>query len=199
MPKGRYAVGRAPAVSGGASGHCRGGPLLGIGNAPPAGFLVNCNNSPYTCTPNSPLRAADFPRHLANRAETLAKTTRAYRATELLTAKEKLDFLTKIRIRDMILTGIITIAAVLAYLPHEYVEDSLGVSHNTLIAVLAISVILGMFMYLKVFFFRFETSPAPRAQTAWYSKPAPERFMWNCGTSRFAQPHAGIAQAPVAN
>jgi hypothetical protein len=66
---------------------------------------------------------------------------------------EKLDFLTKLRIRDMILTGIITIAAVLANLPDEYVEDTLGASHNTLIAVLAISVILGLFMYLKFFFF----------------------------------------------
>ena len=67
--------------------------------------------------------------------------------------KEKLDFLTKLRIRDMILCGIITIAAVLANLPQEYVEDTLGVSHNTLLAVLAISVILGLFMYLKFFFF----------------------------------------------
>jgi ankyrin repeat protein len=67
--------------------------------------------------------------------------------------KEKLDFLTRLRIRDMILTGIITIAAVLANLPDEYVEDTLGASHNTLIAVLAISVILGLFMYLKFFFF----------------------------------------------
>ncbi len=67
--------------------------------------------------------------------------------------KEKLDFLTKLRIRDMILTGIITIAAVLANLPQDYIEESLGVSHNTLLAVLAISVVLGLFMYLKFFFF----------------------------------------------
>src|SRR3954469_17763598 len=67
--------------------------------------------------------------------------------------KEKLDFLTKLRIRDMILCGIITIAAVLANLPTDYVEESLGVSHNTLLAVLAVSVILGLFMYLKFFFF----------------------------------------------
>src|SRR3954470_21531166 len=67
--------------------------------------------------------------------------------------KEKLDFLTKLRIRDMILTGTITVAAVLANLPAEFVEGSLGMSHNTLLAVLASSVILGMFMYLKFFFF----------------------------------------------
>ncbi|HLS86131.1 MAG TPA: hypothetical protein VK043_07525, partial [Burkholderiales bacterium] len=67
--------------------------------------------------------------------------------------REKLDFLTRLRIRDMILTGIITIAAVLANLPRDYVEDSLGVSHNTLLAVLAVSVVLGLFLYLKFFFF----------------------------------------------
>jgi hypothetical protein len=67
--------------------------------------------------------------------------------------KEKLDFLSKLRIRDLILTGIITIAAVLANLPHEYVEETLGVSHNTLLALLALSVIFGLFLYLKFFFF----------------------------------------------
>lgn len=66
--------------------------------------------------------------------------------------REKLDFLTKMRIRDMILVGIIIIAAVLANLPRDYVEG-LGVSHNTLLALLAVSVILGLFMYLKFFFF----------------------------------------------
>lgn len=63
--------------------------------------------------------------------------------------KEKLDFLTKLRIRELILMGLITITALLANLPHEYVEDSLGVSHNTLIAVLGIAVIIGLFLYLK--------------------------------------------------
>jgi Ankyrin repeats (many copies) len=62
---------------------------------------------------------------------------------------EKLDFLTRLRIRELILTGLITITAVLANLPHEYVEETLGVSHNTLLAVLAIAVILGLFLYLK--------------------------------------------------
>lgn len=67
--------------------------------------------------------------------------------------KEKLDFLTKLRIRDLVLTGVITIAAVLANLPTDYVEETLHVSHNTLLALLATSVVLGMFMYLKFFFF----------------------------------------------
>src|SRR4051812_50162888 len=64
-------------------------------------------------------------------------------------AKEKLDFLTKLRIRELILMGLITITAVLANLPHEYVEESLGISHGTLLAVLAIAVIIGLFLYLK--------------------------------------------------
>ena len=63
--------------------------------------------------------------------------------------KEKLDFLTKLRIRELILMGLITITAVLANLPREYVEDTLGVSPTTLIAVLAIAVIVGLFLYLK--------------------------------------------------
>src|SRR5712671_6052020 len=67
--------------------------------------------------------------------------------------KEKLDFLTRLRIRDIILTTLITIAAVLANLPADLAEDSLGVSHDTLIAVLAISVIFGLFLHMKFFFF----------------------------------------------
>src|SRR5437868_10545651 len=63
--------------------------------------------------------------------------------------KEKLDFLTRLRIRELILMGLITIIAVLANLPHEYVEETLGVSHTLLLAVLAIAVIIGLFLYLK--------------------------------------------------
>jgi hypothetical protein len=66
---------------------------------------------------------------------------------------ERLDFLTRMRIRELVLMGLITVTAVLANLPHEYVEESLGVSHATLIAVLACAVILGLFLYLKIFLF----------------------------------------------
>src|SRR4051812_16997213 len=65
---------------------------------------------------------------------------------------EGLDFLARRRIRDVMLTGLITIAAVLANVPQNYVAG-LGVSHNTLLAVLAISVVFGLFLYLKFFFF----------------------------------------------
>jgi hypothetical protein len=67
--------------------------------------------------------------------------------------KEGLDFLTKLRIRDLVLTGLITVAAVFANLPQEWIGDSLGASHNTLLAVLAILVICGLFLYLKFLFF----------------------------------------------
>jgi uncharacterized protein len=64
--------------------------------------------------------------------------------------KEGLDFLTKLRIRELILMGLITITAVLANLPRDYVEDTLGLSPTTLIAVLGIAVIIGLFLYLKI-------------------------------------------------
>lgn len=67
--------------------------------------------------------------------------------------KEKLDFLTRLRIRELILMGLITVTAVLANLPEEYVEDTLGVSSETLLAVLGIAVIIGLFLYLKFFLF----------------------------------------------
>ena len=67
--------------------------------------------------------------------------------------KEKLDFLTRMRIRELVLMGLITITAVLANLPQEYVEETLGVNLQTLVAVLAVAVIIGLFLYLKFFFF----------------------------------------------
>ena len=67
--------------------------------------------------------------------------------------KEGLDFLTKLRIRELILMGLITITAVLANLPRDYVEGTLGVNPETLLAFLGIAVIIGLFLYLKFFLF----------------------------------------------
>ncbi len=67
--------------------------------------------------------------------------------------KEKIDFLTRMRIRELVLMGLITITAVLANLPQQYVEQTLGISSAFLLAVLGIVVILGLFLYLKFFFF----------------------------------------------
>jgi len=62
---------------------------------------------------------------------------------------EKLDFLTRLRVRELVLMGLITVTAVLANLPEEYVTETLGISPQGLIAVLAIAVIIGLFLYLK--------------------------------------------------
>ena len=67
--------------------------------------------------------------------------------------KEKLDFLTRLRIRELILMGLITIAAVLANLPQEYVEETLGINTNFLLAILGVAIIFGLFLYLKFGFF----------------------------------------------
>jgi hypothetical protein len=67
--------------------------------------------------------------------------------------KEPLDLLTRLRIRELVLMGLITLTAVLANLPEEYVEGRLGVSADTLLAFLGIAVILGLFLYLKFFLF----------------------------------------------
>ena len=66
---------------------------------------------------------------------------------------EKLDFLTRMRIRELVLFGLITITAVLANLPEEYVESTLGINRPMLFAILAIAVIIGLFLYLKFGFF----------------------------------------------
>jgi hypothetical protein len=68
-------------------------------------------------------------------------------------AKEKLDFLTRMRIRELILMGLITITAVLVNLPDDYVENTLGIERGGLFAVLAIAIIVGLFLYLKFGFF----------------------------------------------
>ena len=63
--------------------------------------------------------------------------------------KEKLDFLTRLRIRELILLGLITVSALIANLPKEYVEESLGMNQDLVIAVLGIAVIFGLFLYLR--------------------------------------------------
>jgi uncharacterized protein len=63
--------------------------------------------------------------------------------------KEGLDFLTRLRIRELLLMGLLLLAAVMANLPEEYVGETLGVSQNVLVACLGIAVIIGLFLYLK--------------------------------------------------
>src|SRR5258706_3367391 len=63
--------------------------------------------------------------------------------------KEGVDFLTRLRIRELILMGLMAVSAVLANLPPEYVEETLGISRGGVLGVLGIMIIIGLFLYLK--------------------------------------------------
>ncbi len=65
---------------------------------------------------------------------------------------EKDDLLTRMRIREVLLFGLIAMAALLAQLPHEILEDH-GINRNYLLGVLGCGIILGLFFYLRFFFF----------------------------------------------
>ena len=65
---------------------------------------------------------------------------------------EKDDLLTRQRIREVALFGLIVMAAILAQLPHEILEDY-GINRNYLLGVLGCGIILSLFFYLKFFFF----------------------------------------------
>jgi hypothetical protein len=65
---------------------------------------------------------------------------------------EKDDLLTRLRIREVLLFGLIALTAVLANLPAETIEE-LGINHDYLIGALACAVVIGLFLYLKFFFF----------------------------------------------
>lgn len=64
-----------------------------------------------------------------------------------------IDFLTRIRIREITLMVLITLTAILANLPRDYLEHRLAINPELLIAVLGCMVIIGLFLYLKFFFF----------------------------------------------
>lgn len=64
--------------------------------------------------------------------------------------KNKLDFLTRLRIRELILLGLITLSALLANLPKDYVEGTLGVDQDVALAILGVAVIFGLFLYLRM-------------------------------------------------
>jgi ankyrin repeat protein len=65
---------------------------------------------------------------------------------------EKDDLLTRMRVREVALFGLIAMAAVLAQLPHEILEEY-GINRNYLLGVLGCGIILGLFFYLRFFFF----------------------------------------------
>jgi hypothetical protein len=65
---------------------------------------------------------------------------------------EKDDLITRLRVREVLLFGLMAMAALLAQLPHEVLEDY-GIQRNYLLGVLGCGIILGLFFYLKFFFF----------------------------------------------
>jgi len=65
---------------------------------------------------------------------------------------EKDDLLTRLRIREVALFSLIALTAVLANLPEDYI-DELGLNRDYLLAGLGSSVVIGLFLYLRFFFF----------------------------------------------
>lgn len=65
---------------------------------------------------------------------------------------EKDDLLTRMRVREVLLFGLIAMTAVFANLPAETIAG-LGINHDYLIAALGCAVVIGLFLYLKFFFF----------------------------------------------
>ena len=65
---------------------------------------------------------------------------------------EKDDLLSRMRVREVLLFGLIAMTAVLANLPVETLEDY-GINRNYLLAVLGCGIVIGLFFYLKFFFF----------------------------------------------
>jgi hypothetical protein len=65
---------------------------------------------------------------------------------------EKDDLLTRLRIREVALFALIALTAILANLPPEYAKQ-LGIDHEYLYAILGCGVVLGLFLYLRFFFF----------------------------------------------
>ncbi len=68
------------------------------------------------------------------------------------TRVEKDDLLTRLRIREVGLFGLIALTAVLANLPEDYVQQ-LGLDRDYLLAGLGCAVLIGLFLYLKFFLF----------------------------------------------
>ena len=67
-------------------------------------------------------------------------------------AKDKDDLLGRMRLREWVLMSLIALSAILANLPRSMIEG-VGLNPDYLIAALACTVIFGLFLYLKFFFF----------------------------------------------
>jgi hypothetical protein len=71
---------------------------------------------------------------------------------ELTMAKDKDDLLARVRVREWVLMGLIALTAILANLPSDFLEKY-QLNPNYLIAALSCTVIFGLFLYLRFFFF----------------------------------------------
>ena len=67
-------------------------------------------------------------------------------------AQDKDDVLARFRFREYALMALIAINAILANLPREYVEGTLGIDYHYVLATLACTVVVGLFLYLKFFY-----------------------------------------------
>ena len=65
---------------------------------------------------------------------------------------DKDDLLTRMRIKEVALFGLIALTAVMANLPAEAMAE-LGINHDYLLAALGSSVVIGLLLYLRFFFF----------------------------------------------
>lgn len=65
---------------------------------------------------------------------------------------EKDDLITRVRVKEVLLFCLIALTAALANLPRESLEDY-GIDQNSLLAVLGCGIVIGLFFYLRFFFF----------------------------------------------
>ena len=66
---------------------------------------------------------------------------------------EKDDLLSRMRIKEVLVFGLIALIAIVANLPSEYIGDTLGIDRQLLFGVLGSLVVIALFLYLKFFFF----------------------------------------------
>lgn len=68
------------------------------------------------------------------------------------TTIEKDDLLTRMRVREVALFSLIALTAILANLPADYVQE-LGIERGFLLGALACATVIGLFLYLRFFYF----------------------------------------------
>lgn len=66
---------------------------------------------------------------------------------------EKDDLLSRMRIKEVLIFGLIALIAVVANLPRDYIDGTLGIDRQLLFGVLGSLVVIALFLYLKFFFF----------------------------------------------